>query len=420
MDSPQAKPDDPSPETKTRAALRQFGNFLTWCAGTVPAILRLYPTEKTKYEGIGGAVLTTGILAFFSGFYAIYTTLANGPYGLISSILFATLWGLAIFNLDRYIVSSLRKPTDAGATWRQRLAVTWLPALPRLGLAILIGITLSQPLELRLFHSAISGQVAINRDRAVAAKRATLTESTRLEEVRADVKKLNDTIAAADNHAKALNEEFRREADGTGGSLRYGYSEVARVKEAAANQARQEAADIHKTVGERAAQLQAQADQITKDIDQQVENFRNGMADDFLTRMTALSELRANSSAVWWISAFVTFLLIGIEITPVLVKIISPVGAYDVKLEAIQTVDTTEAILKRDTANRIATYHYELTEKTERQADEEFADIRSVLAGDEIQKKTNHWKGARAAGDAVTMNQLVDDVRREILTLRNP
>jgi len=407
-----------APETKSRAALRQFGNFLTWCAGTVPEILRLYPTDKAKFEGIGGAVLTTGILAFFSGFYAIYSTLAIGVYGFIASVFFAVLWGLAIFNLDRYIVSSLRKPA-AALPWRQRLAATWLPTLPRLGLAILIGVTLSQPLELRLFHSAISGQVAIDRDRAVAAKRATLTESTRLEEIRNEVNQLQESIAAADNHAKTLGDEFRKEADGTGGSLKYGYSDVARIKESAAAQARQEAEEIHKTVGGRAQQLQVQADQITKDIDRQIENFRNSMSDDFLTRMTALSELRANSLEIWWISAFVTFLLIGIEITPVLVKVISPLGAYDVKLDALYTVDTTEAILKRDTAIRIATYHYELTEKTERQADEEFADIRSVLAGNEIRTKTEQWKGAKASGAAVTMNQLVEEVRRELLTLRN-
>ena len=52
----------------------KLSSFLWWCAGTVPETLRLYPTEKAKYEGIGGAVLTTGILAFLSGFYAIYTT----------------------------------------------------------------------------------------------------------------------------------------------------------------------------------------------------------------------------------------------------------------------------------------------------------------------------------------------------------
>src|SRR5215470_5060563 len=119
-------------------------NFLWWCAGVVPDTLRLYPSEKAKYEGIGGAVFTTGVLAFFSGFYAIYSTLAGGPYAVLVSALFAMVWAVAIFNLDRYIVSSLRKPTDPNVRWRRRLRETWLPALPRLGLAILIGITLSK------------------------------------------------------------------------------------------------------------------------------------------------------------------------------------------------------------------------------------------------------------------------------------
>src|SRR5436189_4973897 len=96
-------------------------NFLWWCAGAVPDTLRLYPTEKAKYEGIGGAVLTTGVLAFLSGFYAIYTTIATGPFSIPVAIGFGAIWGLAIFNLDRYIVSSLRKPTDTGVTWRQPL-----------------------------------------------------------------------------------------------------------------------------------------------------------------------------------------------------------------------------------------------------------------------------------------------------------
>jgi hypothetical protein len=289
MDSPHVIPDSPFPENQSRlrVAARQFGDFLTWCAGTVPEVLRLYPTERPKYEGIGGAVLTTGILAFFSGFYAIYSTLAAGAYGLLASFLFAILWGLAIFNLDRYIVSSLRKPTDSSLPWRRRLAAAWLPALPRLGLAILIAITLSKPLELRLFHSAISGQVAINRDKAVSAKRASLTQSTRLEEIRAEINKLNTDITAADTHARALGEEFRKEADGTGGSLRYGYSEVARVKEAAALQARREADETHQTIGARVTELQAEANRLSSDIDQQVETFRVGFADDFLMRMTA-------------------------------------------------------------------------------------------------------------------------------------
>src|SRR6185369_2061548 len=100
--------------------LSAFTRFLWWCAGVVPDTLRLYPIERTKYEGIGGAVLTTGVLAFFSGFYAIYSTLASGSYAIPASVAFGIIWALTIFNLDRYIVSSLRQRTDPATPWRRR------------------------------------------------------------------------------------------------------------------------------------------------------------------------------------------------------------------------------------------------------------------------------------------------------------
>ncbi|HYR85643.1 MAG TPA: DUF4407 domain-containing protein [Terriglobia bacterium] len=392
-------------------------NILWWCAGVVPDTLRLYPTEKAKYEGIGGAVLTTGVLAFLSGFYAVYTTLASGPYGLITSIGFGLLWGLAILNLDRYIVSSLRKPTDPTTRWRRRIKEAWLPALPRLLLAILIGITLSKPLELRLFQHAIAGQAELNRDRAVAAKRSSLTASSSLGDLTTELKQLNDEIAAEETRAKFLEDEFRKEADGTGGSQRYGYSDVARVKEAAAVQARQHVTDLRRS--SKVIQLQAEKDKVTAEIDQQVGTFRQSQADDFLTNMTALADLSANSPAVWWVSTFVMLLLVAIEITPVLVKLLSPVGPYDVKLDAINSVEVNEAFLKRDTSIRITNHHYAHAETAERQADDTLLGIRTTLAGNELHRTAAQFQASRAAGAASTVEQFVDKVRTEILTLRN-
>ncbi len=408
--------DDTNPKPQVS---QKVSNFLWWCAGTVPETLRQYPTEKAKYEGIGGAVLTTGILAFLSGFYAIYTTIATGYFSVLIAIGFGVIWGLAIFNLDRYIVSSLRKPSDAAIRWRQRLAATWLPVIPRLGLAIIIGITVSKPLELRLFHSAIEGQSEINRDRAVAAKRASLIESTRLNELRSEQTRLNDEVAAAESHARTVEADFRQEADGTGGSRRYGYSDVARIKEAAALQARLQATDLRAKLQPRQQQVQMEMDKLTDEIEAQMTAFRQSRTGDFLTKMTALSDLTSASSSVWWISLFVTFLIVGIEITPVLVKLLSPVGPYDVKLDAMNSVETTESILKRDTASRIAIHHYELVEKAELQADDQLFDIRTSLTSDELDRKTQQWKKARAEEKVVTMEQLVGEIRAEILTLRN-
>ena len=389
-------------------------NFLWWCAGVVPEVLRKYPSEKAKYEGIGGAVLATGVLAFLSGFYAVYTTLASGSYALLTSIGFGILWGLAIFNLDRYIVSSLRKPSDPEVRWRQRLRDTWLPALPRIGLAVLIGITLSKPLELRLFQNAIAGQAAINQDRVVTEKRAALIQSSSLGTIDAELKSLGEETAAAELRAQKLEDEFHKEADGTGGSRRYGYSEVARVKESAATEARQQVA----LVQERLKQMQGQRDAVDAQINQQMSAFRDGLHDDFLTKMKALSDLAASSSSVWWISTFVVFLIVGVEITPVVVKLLSPIGPYDVKLDAMNNVENNEALLRRDTTNRILAYHYDHVETVERQADDTLKDIHSNLAGEELRRKVSQWKGAKDSGSPATVQQLVDEVRGEILTQR--
>lgn len=391
-----------------------YRKFLWWCAGVVPEVLRMYPSERAKYEGIGGAVLTTGVLAFLSGFYAVYTTLASGSYAIVTSIGFGLLWAMAIFNLDRYIVSSLRKPTDPSVRWRQRMRETWLPALPRIGLAVLIGITLSKPLELRLFENTIAGQAAINQEKAVTEKRAGLIASSSLAALDTELKKVSEETASSEARAQTLEDEFHREADGTGGSRRYGYSEVARVKQEAAVDARQQVT----TLQERLRQIQGERDKVDAQINQEVNAFRDNLADDFLTRMKALSDLTASSNAVWWISTFVVLLLVGVEITPVVVKLLSPIGPYDVKLDAMNNVETNEALLKRDTTNRINAYHYGHVETAERQADDVLMDTRTTMAEDEIRRKASEWKGLRAAGSPETVQQFVDDVRAEILTQR--
>jgi hypothetical protein len=396
-----------------------FARFLWWCGGAVEGPLRLFPTEWAKHEGIGGAVLTTGVFAFLSGFYAVYTTLANGPYGIATSIGVGAFWGLAIFNLDRYIVSSLRKPTGPELRLWPRLSRTWLPVLPRVGLAIVIGISLSKPLELRLFQSAVASQAELNRDRLLIEKKTNLVQGSRLNEIQADANQLTAELTAAEDRARFLEDEFRKESDGTGGSLRYGYSEVARVKQAAAVQARQAAAQLRADTAERAKLLQSEADNTASALDRQLEEFRKSLTGDFLTKMAALADLSANSPSIWWISAFVTFLLIGIEITPVLVKVLSPIGPYDIKLDALNSVEANEMLLKRDTAIQIAAHHYELVEKAERQADDQFFNIRTSLAENGLDQKANQWKAERAAGATSTMERLVGEIKKEIFTLRS-
>ena len=60
-------------------------------------------SEHNKYVGIGATVFFTGVLATISGGYALFSVFKS----VYPAIAFGIIWGMVIFNLDRFIVSTL-------------------------------------------------------------------------------------------------------------------------------------------------------------------------------------------------------------------------------------------------------------------------------------------------------------------------
>mgnify|MGYP000884856579 CR=1 FL=1 len=133
---------------QTNHRINWFQKFLLICSGGNIHILRKTPSEWNKFAGIGGIVLFTAVFATLSAAYAMYTIFDD----LWASIGFGILWGLMIFNLDRYIVTSMKK---SGGFFRQ-----FFIALPRILVAVLLGIVISKPLELKIFEKEVNKQLA--------------------------------------------------------------------------------------------------------------------------------------------------------------------------------------------------------------------------------------------------------------------
>lgn len=89
----------------TQSKKKSGGNFFWWCAGAHQTLLKKFPSEQTKYAGLGGVILATFVLASLSAGYAIYSVFGNWMWTLA----FAGIWGLIIFNFDRFLVSTMRK-----------------------------------------------------------------------------------------------------------------------------------------------------------------------------------------------------------------------------------------------------------------------------------------------------------------------
>jgi hypothetical protein len=149
--------------------------FLWNCAGADVDLLDNHcpPSDHAKYSGIGGIVLATGLLASLSGGYAFYTIFA--PKGdaidttvyvgsVIISIIAGIIWGLIIFNLDRFIISSTGKGDGKDSiSWKE-----FGNAIPRIIMALIIGITMSAPLEVRILQSEINSELQIRQEKYLA------------------------------------------------------------------------------------------------------------------------------------------------------------------------------------------------------------------------------------------------------------
>ena len=122
-----------------------ISNFFLRCSGASVDIISKCPEfERIKYASIGVTIFFTSVLAFISSFYGLSQIFDS--YIIVFPL--AVFWGLIIFNLDRYIVQSLR----AGDSKYQNLVISF----PRLILAILVAIIISKPLEVKLFEDEIN------------------------------------------------------------------------------------------------------------------------------------------------------------------------------------------------------------------------------------------------------------------------
>lgn len=157
--------------------LSRIQHFLCICAGVDKEVLKQCPTEWNKYTGIGATILFTGILASLSGGFALYTVFRNGDLtntdvsALFPAFMFGVLWGLIIFNLDRFIVSTFRKYESD--TWWVKTGKELLQASPRIILAIIIAIVISKPIEIKIFESRLAEQIKKNE---ILSKKSNASE----------------------------------------------------------------------------------------------------------------------------------------------------------------------------------------------------------------------------------------------------
>ncbi|MBB2150063.1 DUF4407 domain-containing protein [Pedobacter gandavensis] len=323
--------------------MNSISRFFWFCSGAHISTLEKHPTEHNKYLGIGATIFFTGLFAALSGGYAMYFVFKGDAAAVLFAVFFGLIWGLAIFNMDRYIVASINK---SASTNKQILQAT-----PRILLAIMIGLVISRPLELKIFDKEIKERLKVSYLNNQRSKIDTLNASFG-NKYKIEIGKLNEAKAERDSLSNAIKEDrqklnfeiFGNKTLETSGVM--GYGPYAKRKEAELKQREQNldtlTADVRAL--EKFVDGRKQFDGLMTEklyTGKQLDSLSNiaGFAD----RNWALGQLSFNTDGTRDVNTslavtFIGLLFIFFECLPVFVKLMSDRGPYDHSIKNLEAV----------------------------------------------------------------------------------
>ncbi|MDZ8260608.1 DUF4407 domain-containing protein [Nostoc sp. ChiQUE01b] len=271
--------------------------ILLYCSGVNPSVLEQIdsPPEKQKYAAQGASVLVTSLIATCSGSYALYAVFGTGlvavPLGLF--------WGGSILLLDRLMLMTMRKR-------RNKPLAQMAIAAPRLVLALFVGLTVSKPLELRVFQAEIQQADHISIISTLKEERATLEQAKKNAEADAKeaLKTANQLDASVIPAKRASARDYRK----------------------AAAQKTREAAQLDKRITEKNNALSTREKINPKEIKLTL-----------LRQVVILEHLAAVEPAVRYTGWVLSTLFVLFEILPIVSKLMAKYSVYDAALENLET-----------------------------------------------------------------------------------
>lgn len=300
--------------------------FLWKAAGGDRYILeRATYSDQIKYMCLGGIVFATGAMAGLAGGYAFYTIFSPKGSALEDSIhyptvalsfVFGIIWGLMIFNIDRFIVTSTGKGDGTEKiTWDELKS-----AIPRIIMGAIIAITISKPIEIRMFQTEINTELhneQIKQEQKYKIEIDSLfnkeiRKKEELIKVRLDriseLQKISDQRKAdiayetANGDCKSKCEEYKRQ-------LKSNEAEIASLK-----------------TDQEYIKIKSELNEIENNRKIELgksKNVANGL-DGLLMRIHLAHEV-----AGWGITLFITLLFLAIELTPIFFKLMLTKTPYD-------------------------------------------------------------------------------------------
>lgn len=311
--------------------------FFILCSGADKQLLEgCSDGEQTKFVGIGATVFFTAVMAFIASAYALFTVFDN----VIPALLFGFVWSLLIFNLDRFIVSTIRK--------RDSFANEFLQATPRIILAFIIAIVISKPLEIKIFEKEINTVLLKEKNEMAIANKNQVSNYFKgdVTKNQSEIESIKSNIKTKEKEVADLYQSYITEAEGSAGTKKMGKGPIYKEKREAHDLALRQLDSLKSNSVKTIADKEARAKTLQADLDKKITETKpiiDGF-DGLMARINALGKLP------WLPSFFIMLLFLAIETSPIIAKLLSPRGEYDFKLEDLETA--LKATIEQDKYQR--------------------------------------------------------------------
>lgn len=365
-----------------------MGELLFWLGGGDKEVIAECPGERTRILALGGTVLATSLLAVVAGTAAAHDWLHAS---LALALPAGVFWGLTIMNLDRWLLLTIRRQSTPPRTL--------MLALPRLGLALIVGLVISTPTLLGVFHSEVTAKATEERQAEQAQAKSILDKQfAQIKKLAGERKELQQSLGSSlastvlaespdytslqrrlSGEQKQADSAQRRaicEMDGTCGTNHVGAGPSYRAKEQQASALAAEATatkgeldELGKQLLEEAESSQHQAKGFASEqlaeVNGELSELHAGHKREqgkleeayeakigLLGRVDALASLASEHPSMRYIAILLALFILAIDCVPVLFKTLSLLGRPS-RYEAIQE-DRDERQLARRTVEEDA------------------------------------------------------------------
>lgn len=173
--------------------------ILWWVAGAEYETLLECRHDKIKFEVIGGMILMTCLMGFFSGGSAAWYF----SQSWVPTLIFGAFWALMIFTIDRALVVTLKKVPGKRNNYVLQL-------ISRAALAFLVALVMSIPLELIVFNDFIQQNLEQFKQEQLTQLHEAGYDSAQARELGTQISDINSGIDRIEADIRSKDSELER------------------------------------------------------------------------------------------------------------------------------------------------------------------------------------------------------------------